>query len=473
MKYLNRFRFPVTLILVLALMSPISILAFGDDKKHFAEGMKYEVAEQWDKAVESFALAVAENPKNPEYRLHLTRSLFNASQMYMKKGTAAAKEKDYEGGYLAFRRAYAFDPTNELAKSEMDRMVRLQKDLLEASDPGVKGTNNKVKLVPTGYASPTATPDALPQRLEKLRDIPFPSGVDLQFIIKELAKDLDLNVLFDVESFRSPRKTNIELKNVTAARALDYIFLQEGLFFQKVGPRTILVATQQQRQKFQQLVLRTFYLANAAPKDIAKVVQTAIPPQPGRAQTIVLTDDSTNSVTIRDTEENIRLMAKLISSLDKDRAEVVMDVAFYEVNKNDFLQFGLQVGNAAQLTALGGSGAGLVRLGDNPLATLIAGAAATTLPAAVPTGIVLPSASFAAYQSKGNTKLIASTQIHAFNNEDSSARIGQRVPVQSAQFLGVGSGNNNNNQFGQTANVINYEQIGLVSVSRRIITLRQ
>ncbi len=469
MKYLNRFRFPVTLILVLALMSPISILAFGDDKKHFAEGMKYEVAEQWDKAVESFALAVAENPKNPEYRLHLTRSLFNASQMYMKKGTAAAKEKDYESGYLAFRRAYAFDPTNELAKSEMERMVRLQKDLLEASDPGVKGSNNKVKLVPTGYASPTATPDAMPQRLEKLRDIPFPSGVDLQFIIKELAKDLDLNVLFDVESFRVKRNTNIELKNVTAARALDYIFLQEGLFFQKVGPRTILVATQQQRQKFQQLVLRTFYLANAAPKDIAKVVQTAIPPQPGRAQTIVLTDDSTNSVTIRDTEENIRLMAKLISSLDKDRAEVVMDVAFYEVNKNDFLQFGLQVGNAAQLTALGGSGAGLVRLGDNPLATLIAGTAAATLPAAIPTGIVLPSASFAAYQSKGNTKLIASTQIHAFNNEDSSARIGQRVPVQSAQFLGVGSGNNNNNQFGQTANVINYEQIGLTLKFKPIV----
>lgn len=471
MKNLTRFRFPVTLILVLALMSPISILAFGDDKKHFAEGMKYEVAEQWDKAVESFALAVAENPKNAEYRLHLVRSLFNASQMYMKKGTAAAKEKDYESGYLAFRRAYAFDPTNELAKSEMERMVRLQKEVLEASDPGVKGTNSKVKLVPTGYAPPPAAANVLPQRLEKLRDIPFPSGVDLQFIIKELAKDLDLNVLFDVESFRSPRKTNIELKNVTAARALDYIFLQEGLFFQKVGPRTILVATQQQRQKFQQLVLRTFYLGNAAPKDIAKVVQTAIPPQPGRAQTIVLTDDATNSVTIRDTEENIRLMAKLIASLDKDRAEVVMDVAIYEVNKSDLLQLGNQVGTASQLTNLAGSQQGAVGIGPNILNTVsatIGSAAATVFPTSIPTGIILPAMNLTAFQRKNDTKLIASTQIHAFNNEDSSARIGQRVPVQSAQFLGVGSGNNNN-QFGQTANVINYEQIGLTLKFKPIV----
>ncbi len=55
--------------------------------------MKHEAAEEWDKAVEEYALAVSDNPRNPEYRLHLTRSLFNASQMYVKKGTMLAKEK--------------------------------------------------------------------------------------------------------------------------------------------------------------------------------------------------------------------------------------------------------------------------------------------------------------------------------------------------------------------------------------------
>jgi membrane-associated protease RseP (regulator of RpoE activity) len=77
----------------------------------------------------------------------------------------------------------------------------------------------------------------------KQRDIPFPAGVDLQFLIKELARDLDLNVLFDIESFRGTgRKSFIDLKNVTAAEALDYLFLQEGLYFEEAGPKAIIVA---------------------------------------------------------------------------------------------------------------------------------------------------------------------------------------------------------------------------------------
>lgn len=90
---------------------------------------------------------------------------------------------------------------------------------------------------------------------KKLRDIPFPAGVDLQFLIKELARDLDLNVLFDIESFRGPRKTSIELKNVTAAAALDYIFLQEGLVYEEAGPKTILVATRFQGRSIPQIGL--------------------------------------------------------------------------------------------------------------------------------------------------------------------------------------------------------------------------
>jgi general secretion pathway protein D len=218
---------------------------------------------------------------------------------------------------------------------------------------------------------------------------------------------------------------------------------------------------------FQQLVLRTFYLANAAPKDVAKVVQTAIPPQPGRNQTIVLTDDSTNSITIRDTEENIRLIGKLIQSLDKDRAEVVMDVAIYEVNKTDLLQLGNQVGSQSQLTNLGGAQQGVVNIGPRGLVGVLSGAAAIINPTAIPTGILLPAANLSAFQSKNNTKLLASTQIHAFNNEDSSARIGQRVPVQSAQFVGVG--NNTPGSNGVVSNVIIYEQVGLTLKFKPIV----
>ena len=478
-------RFSITVFLLISLFSPTILLANNsekDGKKHFKAGMKAEDAETWDKAAEEFALALVEDPKNPDYRLHYQRALFNASQMYMKSGTALAEQKDYAGAYLAFRKAYGYDPTNELAKSETERMLRLQKALTGGDDPATvtPSGDNDLKLVKTGYNKPTSQDTVVPQKLEKLRDLPFPSGVDLQYIIKQLAQELDLNVLFDSESFRDQnRKVKIELKGVTAAKALDYIFLQEGLFFQKVGPRTIMIGIQNRRQFFQQLVLRTFYLANADPTEVAKTVQAAIPAQPGRTPTIPLVDKSTNSITVRDTSENIRIIGSLIKSLDKDRAEVVMDVQIYEVNKTDLLRLGNQIGTSDSLVNLGGTTAssyGNNEFGITKTITNTAGDMITSIvPQAFGVGVVIPAINLVALQDKQNTKLIASTQIHAFNNEDSSARIGQRVPVQSAQFLGygnqtgTGTGQGQNGFNNSAASVINYEQVGLTLKFKPIV----
>lgn len=450
-------RISTSFLLIMCLLAPVAVLAKGDGKKHFKEGMKAEVAEQWDAAVEHFALAVADNPKNAEYRLHYIRALFNASQMYMKRGNSLAEEGDYPGAYNAYRKAYAFDPVNELAKAQMEKMLRLQ----EAKDNQIKidnrNTTTGVKLVPTNYTPPAQDP--LPQKLERLRDVSFPNPVDLQWLIKDLAKDLDLNVLFDNESRLDTRKVKIELKGVTAAKGLDYLFLQENLFFQKVGPRTIIVANSNRRQNYQQLVLRTFYLANADPTEIAKVVQSAIPVQPGRTQPIPLIDKATNSLTIRDTTENIAIIGRLIQSLDKDRAEVVMDVNIYEVSRVDLLKLGNQVGSESQLSSLGSFGAPLVRAGGS------SGGVAGNLPfkaldfASVAIG--LPTSTLSAFQRKRNTRLLASTQVHAFNNEKSTAKIGQRVPVRSAQIsngFNTGGGNNGGNF---VSDVITYEQTGL------------
>jgi general secretion pathway protein D len=82
--------------------------------------------------------------------------------------------------------------------------------------------------------------------------------------------------------------------------------------------------------------------------------------------------------------------------------------------------------------------------------------------------LVIPSSAFRAFRSKQNTKLVASTQVHAFNGEESTARIGQRVPVQTAQAypFGVQTGTPvpgvGGNPFPSGGfPVINYEPTGL------------
>lgn len=458
----------VSLLLTFCLLLlPATALAKKGDK-HFKEGMRNEANQQWEKAAQEFTLAVAADPSNVEYQLHFRRASFNASQSYMQQGRALAEQRDFVGAYNAFRQAYGYDPVNELAVSEMDRMLRLQ---------GVKeGTNtgneNAPKNTEAGTLTPTSAEEAAlpPARTQQMRVISY-SG-DLKAFIRSLAEQLNLNVIFDRQSFIQPRTIDINLRDVTTSQALDYIFLQESMFFQKLSRRTILVADQTRRPQYQQLVLRTFFLANSDPEKAKQLVAQAIPPSVGRPQTIVVADKDTNSLTIRDTAENVRLIGELIQSIDKDRAEVVMDVNIYEVTKTNFLQFGNQVGQAGSggtPFTLGGS-SGVTILSDNAtvrrqdrgvnLAALAGG-----VPTALAAAFVLPPSVLTAFQSKGNTKLIASTQVHAFNGEESTARIGQRVPVQTAQTypFGVQTSTSTTNQGFPTGGfpVINYEPTGL------------
>src|SRR5215210_8269003 len=126
MKKNMRVRTLISLVLALSLLS-LPVTAFGKKgDKNFRRGMDFEQAQQWDKAAQEYTLAVAADPSNMEYQLHFRRASFNASQTYMQQGRSLSERGDYVGAYNAFRQAYGYDPVNELAVSEMERMLRLQ-----------------------------------------------------------------------------------------------------------------------------------------------------------------------------------------------------------------------------------------------------------------------------------------------------------------------------------------------------------
>lgn len=472
MKNLALTRSIVSLMVVISLLVMPMVALAKKGEKYYNQGIVYEKAQQWEKAAEQYALAVAANPSDTEYQLRYRRAVFNASQVLMQQGRALAEKSDFIGAYNAFRQSYAYDPVNELALSEMERMLRLQKDK-DAGLPTATGVGGTLKASQTSLRDTGAltgtTPAAIPggrdiavptvpqQRVEQLRIVTY-SG-DLKSFVRTYAELLGLNVVFDSQSFRQPRNIDISLKDVTAAQALDYVFLQEGLFFQKLGRRTILVADQQRRGTYQQLVIRTFYLSNLKPADAQKYITQAIPAQAGRPTTIAIADPDTNSITIRDTAENVRLIGDLLASLDKDRAEVVMDVNIYEVSRDDLLKIGNQIGTTTTLANLGSMQGGISSRDNFPL----------SLPKALGVGIALPPSAISLLQGKDRTKLLFTTQIHAFNNEESTARIGQRVPVQTAQTFPFGTTNTTNQPGGVNQGVgfaggfpvFNYEQTGL------------
>ncbi|HYP02213.1 MAG TPA: secretin N-terminal domain-containing protein, partial [Pyrinomonadaceae bacterium] len=495
-----------SLVMVLCLLAaPAAVLA-KKGEKNFKRGIEQEKAMQWERAAQEFALAVAANPSDIEYQLHYRRAIFNASQRFMEQGRTLAEQGDFTGAYNAYRQAMGYDPINELAASEMERMLRLQREK-EGLDPNGNGANGGANglgtpnrsngtpstgatIVPTSYAGSTtaangglttrAAQDALPPtRSEQLRVINY--NGDLEGFIRKLGDELNLNVIFD-RDFPKGRNVNINLKDVTTARALDHIFLAQNLFFQKLDRRTILVADQSKRGQYQQLVLRTFYLSNIEPDKARALIQSSLPPTAGR-QPQVTPNKETNSITVRDTPENIRLIGELLQAIDKDRAEVVMDVNIYEVSRTNLLQLGNQLGNQDSLGNLGGllqtpflfgarkdrfqTGTGTTGTGKG--GTPSTGALITN---AIGGSFLLPASTITAFQSKDNTRLLAATQVHAFDSEQSTTRIGQKVPVQTAQVSPFGSTLGGTQQAQQGVNtglfggtgypVIQYQDTGLI-----------
>jgi general secretion pathway protein D len=473
MKSTNRWQSMVALVIVACLLA-VPVSAFGKKgRDNFNRGVKYEEAKQWEKAAQEFTLAIAADPSNVDYQLHYQRATFNASQTFMQQGRSLAEQQDYVGAYNAFRQAFGYDPVNQLAVSEMERMLRLQ----DVKEGGKKSAASRADGSLSSETGDGAGTPANPSNARPQEPIISPKGEqvrvvnwngDLRQFIRKMADELNLNVIFDRQSFATPRNIDVSLRDVTTAKALDYIFLQENLFFQKLDKRTILVADQSRRQQYQQLVVRTFYISNSDPEKAKALISQALPASVGRPQSIVVADKDTNSLTVRDTAENVKLIGDLLQSIDKDRAEVVMDVNIYEVSRSSLLQFGNQLGQGT--FNLGGS-PGLAILSNNGVTTSAQrGINLSSIIGATPTGaaaaLVIPSSVLTAFASKNNAKLLASTQIHAFNNEESTARIGQRVPVQTAQAypFGVQTGTTTNTQTGFPSGgfpVINYEPTGL------------
>lgn len=491
----------IALGLVLLLSVPLVALA-SDDKKHYKQGMQYENNQQWDKAAEQFALAVAEKPSNIEYRLHLQKCLVNAGAMLVERGNKLAEQKDYNAAYQAFRQAYSFDPTNEMALIKARRMLEKQgmstKDLPSGSDeagPKIKpedDPNKKASFVTTSVDSsgkPVTVPIAngmnfksrnIPVQLPAVpgkrfsrtdviyRDTPLLSAVE------QLAQTMKLNVIFDqqVQNMMRAQKINVEMRDVTYPHAMEMILKTNNLMYAQLDTRTIVVASDNptSRMKYEPYSVRTFYIKNADISDVKSAIQGSL------ATKSVTPIKQLNALIVRDTPANLELIESMINSMDKAKAEVLIDINIYEVSRNDLLSIGNQF-NTSDANKNAGTFEAIAGFGSGGLAQGFAHTFINNGPWGFTAGV--PPSLISFFQDKGKAKLLASTQVHVLDDQDQSIKIGQRVPIQTAfvptystvvttgtngQVNNPNNPNSNFNNFGYGGSgypQIQYENVGL------------
>ncbi len=263
----------LALLLTICLILPGAAFGGGKSgKKHYQEGLKYEAQQQWDLAAQQFALAVAAEPGNVEYRLHLLRASQDASLMFLKRGDALAEQRDFESAYTAYNRAYAYDQTNEMARLKLGRMLEQRRAPSAAGETGGSGPRSGNPV----YASVEVTTPRRPRPDEAAQSIEY-RETSLRLVIRSLARASGLNVMLD-DSFKDNEKFSVSLLEVTQAKALDLILIQNKLNFELLDRRTILVYQDnpQNRLRLERLLVKTFYLGNADLNEARTLAQSVL-----------------------------------------------------------------------------------------------------------------------------------------------------------------------------------------------------
>jgi len=86
------------------------------------KGLKYETAQQWEKAAQEFTLAVAADPANTEYQTAFSPREFQCFAGLHAAGTGPAEQRTMSAHTTLFARHTGMIWVNTLAVSEMERM---------------------------------------------------------------------------------------------------------------------------------------------------------------------------------------------------------------------------------------------------------------------------------------------------------------------------------------------------------------
>ena len=432
--------------LVLALLLTASAEAGGRKaKKFYNQGRRAELVKDYDQALELYEQAFAENPVDQRYELAARRMRFVAGQAHVDRGHRLRRQGQLEEALTEFQRALEIDPASSVAAQESKRTV----EMIERREK-LKG-DPKADEETIGVGPLERERLARQAKVARLKGLPELKPISTQLInltipkqeskvvFETICKLAGINVLFDPDY--DEKEISIEIQNATLEDALDYVSLLSKSFWKTISPNAVFVTNDNtnKRREYQEEVVRTFYLANAATPQEIQEVATAI-----RGLTEIrrlFPVNSMNALILRGPADKIALAEKVINDIDKARPEVIIDVLVLETSKTRNRELGVTPvsgganGLSLPVTYTGGAAAGGEGSGGgvalSGLRKLSSGDWST----------VLPGAQLTALMTRSDTRLLQSPRLRAADNFQASLRIGDRIPIATGSFSGgLGSG---------------------------------
>ncbi|MGD2115261.1 MAG: cohesin domain-containing protein [Acidobacteriota bacterium] len=380
----------------------------------FRAARQAEIATQngnWDEAVLRWSEAVNQEPGNIQYKANLLRAQVQASVEHFEKGKRFHEAGVLERALVEYQQAVRLDPSNQYAQVELEK-VRKE---IEAARQGTDlATIEEMKRRARGIRP---QPPLLNPRSDEPISLEFPEPTPIKMIYRALGKAFGINILFDpnLKDLDIP----IVLREVTAQDALEILMRAAGHFYKVLDPQTIIIAadTPQNRRNYEDLVIQAFFLSNADVKDAMTILRSLI----GAKQ--IAMNEQLNAILLRDTADKVKVAEKIIETVDKAKAEVVVDVELLQLSTNKLRDLGveLQPFSITQTLDTGGEDNAL-RLSD--IEALNENNWTLTIPNFVYTFV------------KNNTdaQLLAQPRLRISEGEKARLVIGDRVPIPVTSF---------------------------------------
>lgn len=443
--------------------APLSARTRKGDKLR-NEGRLEEQKGNLDHALELTAQAVADDPTDPAYTLQLQRIKFELGVLHVKNGQKLRNDAHLPEALAEFEKALAADPASDVAAQEIRRtreMIDRQKNSTDKS-----GGRASSSLTPSELARKEAqdrTDSLMP--LAQLR--PLNSDlIDLKMtnrprtLFETLGADAGINVVFDPDynAQQQMPQAQIDLKRTTLEAALDQVSLVTKSFWKPLNANTIFVSNDNRnnRTQFTEQVVKVFYLANTTTaqeiQEILTVLRTVVDIQK------VFNYSAQNALVVRADADVMALVDKLISDLDKPRAEAVIDILVMQVSSTyirnltaAFAPTGIN-SSAAFLPRPGITTPGVQAASTTTGGTATVAAAGAANSTSVPFSALarissadysvtnLPGAQLEAMLNDSSTRLLQAPQIRAANNTKATIKIGDKIPIATGSFQsGVGA----------------------------------
>ncbi|PKH12346.1 secretion type II protein [Pseudomonas prosekii] len=426
---MNRSRLLMSLCLSTALAACSSAQVANKEASDLIEQGQYEAG------LARIEEGLREDPRDTELHLLLNSGRAKAVTALLTAGDTDRSRRDFVSARQAYGRVLTIEPNNRRAQDALRQLdyLRSQDEKLELARGDLRrgdiyGADRQVKQIleldPKNDGAlelqgnirlvQSRNVIAYPQlrtRLDRPVTLEF-RDANLKTIFEVLSQVAGLNFIFD-KDLRPDMKATIFVRDVRIEDAVELLLQQNQLHQKVVNENTLLIYpdSPQKLKDYQELVMRTFYLTSIDANTALNMIKTMLKTRD------VFVDERLNTLTMRDSEDAIRMAEKLLQSQDQSNPEVVLEVEVMEVATQRILDLGLQWPNTFGVVNSDGSAVTLLDQlkGINSSRISISPS---------------PQAKINAQDNDINT--LASPVIRVSNREQARIHIGQRVPIISA-----------------------------------------